>query len=56
MVLLGAFSELERGLQVCALDDEVTAAWWVCSGGQWRRGRELNWRRPWRWALGGGKG
>jgi hypothetical protein len=53
MVVLGAFSELKRGLRVCALDDEVTAAWWVCSGGQWRSRRELSSRRPWRATLGG---
>jgi hypothetical protein len=44
-VVLGAFSELEKRLRVCALDNEVVAALFVDNGGQWR------W--PWRSASGG---
>jgi hypothetical protein len=40
-VVLGAFSELEQGLWVCALDDEAIATWFVDYGGQWRRGHKL---------------
>jgi hypothetical protein len=32
--VLGAFSEVEQRLQVCALDNEVIAAWCVDNGGQ----------------------
>jgi hypothetical protein len=36
-----AFSELEQGPRVHALDDEVVVTWFGDNGGQWRRGREL---------------